>query len=161
MGLTPVLVLLCWLSEAGSPQSVNTFNSQSVNTIWASKRMAEEGTSPMACGANDPFSDPPLPHPEHLEMDGSRKGRQTFLSLVILWGLLCILKGRAIWQVFYLSSINGVHICCFTPAYFSHASTNSWVCEGLYSLLDWYRKGTSFWDIGTCSILGEWWNWGS
>jgi len=57
-----------------------------MNTIGTYKRMAEESESwaLWLVGENYPFSAPPLPDPEHLKMDGSRKGWQTFLSLVIL-----------------------------------------------------------------------------
>lgn len=158
MGLTPERVLSCWPSEAGSPQSVNTFNSQPVNPVWTCDARRVWILGPVACGGNDPFSAPPLPNPEHLEVDDSREGWQSFLSLVILGGLRCILKGRAIWQVFYLSSMKGVHIHCVTPGHLSHVPTNSHICEGLDSLLDWYRKGTSIWGIGICRIPGGWWN---
>lgn len=85
--LTAELVVSFWLSDAGSPQSTHTFCCRyNMNIKESGRRIWILGHK--AGGPNYSFFVPLLSSPF---LNDSRKGLQTFLSLVILLGLYFIL----------------------------------------------------------------------
>lgn len=99
------------------------------------------------------FLCPLLPRLGHMEVHDPRKGQPTFLSLVILLGLHCILKGehRGRWSAYQYVECTPV---VSHQVHFSHAPGDSELGKGCILFCRLIDRGTNTWGSGYVLFYG-------